>query len=154
MLVVENDMSNTVEEAYLDALPTTSAKIRALHAAGWSRSGIAGRLGIRYQHVRNVLVADEARRSGVAEASTPFDSQRAVTLRVAPNGRVVIPAGLRDALGLDDNPVLIARLEDGELRLTPPAVALRKAQALARTLVPEGVSLADELVAERRSEAW
>lgn len=37
-------------------LPTKSAKIRALAAAGLSRSEIAKGLGIRYQHVRNVLI--------------------------------------------------------------------------------------------------
>ena len=40
----------------ISALPTKSAKIRALDAEGWSRSDIARALGIRYQHVRNVLV--------------------------------------------------------------------------------------------------
>jgi DNA-binding CsgD family transcriptional regulator/bifunctional DNA-binding transcriptional regulator/antitoxin component of YhaV-PrlF toxin-antitoxin module len=38
-------------------LPTKSAKIRALAAEGYSRAEIARYLEIRYQHVRNVLVA-------------------------------------------------------------------------------------------------
>ena len=37
-------------------LPTTSAKIRALHRANFSRGQIAKALNIRYQHVRNVLI--------------------------------------------------------------------------------------------------
>ncbi len=37
-------------------LTTTSAKIRALHAANYKRTDIAKHLGIIYQHVRNVLV--------------------------------------------------------------------------------------------------
>ena len=36
---------------------TKSSKIRKLAAAGHSRADIAKALGIRYQHVRNVLVA-------------------------------------------------------------------------------------------------
>ncbi len=39
-----------------DHLPTKSAKIRYLNAQGWERGAIAKHLGIRYQHVRNVLV--------------------------------------------------------------------------------------------------
>ena len=39
----------------ISALPTKSAKIRALDAKGWSRSDIARALEIRYQHVYNVL---------------------------------------------------------------------------------------------------
>jgi hypothetical protein len=35
---------------------TTSAKIRALAVTGKSRAEIAKILGIRYQHVRNVLI--------------------------------------------------------------------------------------------------
>lgn len=53
------------KKAYEDAiakvkamnLGTKSAKIRALFAEGLTRSQIANYLGIRYQHVRNVLVA-------------------------------------------------------------------------------------------------
>lgn len=37
-------------------LTTVSSKIRALDAAGMTRSEIAKALGKRYQHVRNVLV--------------------------------------------------------------------------------------------------
>src|SRR5579871_2394495 len=40
-----------------EGLPTKSAKIRALYKRGASRSEIATYLNIRYQHVRNVLVA-------------------------------------------------------------------------------------------------
>lgn len=43
-------------DATVKGLPTKSAKIRALNAKGASRSEIANYLGIRYQHVRNVLV--------------------------------------------------------------------------------------------------
>jgi len=39
-----------------DALPTTSAKIRAMHQDGMSKGAIAKALGKRFQHVRNVLV--------------------------------------------------------------------------------------------------
>lgn len=38
---------------------TKSAQIRTLAEAGWPRAKIAEALSIRYQHVRNVLVADE-----------------------------------------------------------------------------------------------
>lgn len=36
-------------------LKLTSSQIRFLSAKGWERSDIANLLGIRYQHVRNVL---------------------------------------------------------------------------------------------------
>jgi len=40
----------------LNALPTTSARIRFLNELGKSRSEIAVELDKRYQHVRNVLI--------------------------------------------------------------------------------------------------
>ena len=40
----------------VEGLSTKSAKIRALNEAGFERAEIAQFLGIRYQHVRNVLV--------------------------------------------------------------------------------------------------
>ena len=43
-------------EAKVNKLPTKSAKIRYLASQGWTRSQIAKFLGIRYQHVRNVLI--------------------------------------------------------------------------------------------------
>lgn len=51
-------MSDTraTPEALTDGLATTSAKIRALAAAGYDRTEISQHLGIRYQHVRKVLV--------------------------------------------------------------------------------------------------
>lgn len=39
----------------VNSLTTKSAKIRALAAMNWSRGQISKALGLRYQHVRNVL---------------------------------------------------------------------------------------------------
>ena len=49
--------SNALPE-HIAALPTTSAKIRAMAAEGYSRGAIAKKLDIRYQHVRNVLITE------------------------------------------------------------------------------------------------
>ena len=54
---------------------------------------------------------------------------------------------------LKDNDTLVAHLENGELKLHGSRVGLRKAQAVLRRYVPEGVSLADELI-ERHVFAW
>lgn len=74
-------------------------------------------------------------------------------LKLGPGGRVVIPADFRQAMNIKEGDVVTAILEDGELRLIGLEVALRKAQELVRRYVPEGVSLADELIEDRRREA-
>ena len=75
------------------------------------------------------------------------------SLMVAPNGRVVIPADMRSVLGVKDGGKLIARIENGALVLESVQAALAGVQAMVRAYVPEGVSLVDELIAERRAEA-
>jgi AbrB family looped-hinge helix DNA binding protein len=74
-------------------------------------------------------------------------------LKVGPQGRVVIPAALRRALGLKPGAVLLGRVEDGQLILEGRDAVLRRLQARFASAVPRGVSLADELVAERRDAA-
>ncbi len=135
-------------------LPTKSGKIRALDAAGYKRADIARFLDIRYQHVRNVLVQGPPKSEGNRSPAPPgpgnVDAQR---LRVAEDGRLVIPAEMRSAMLVDDSGVVTARVVEGELRLLTPKAAVAKLQRMVSEAVPEGVSLVDELIAERRAEA-
>jgi AbrB family looped-hinge helix DNA binding protein len=142
--------------ASVEHLPTTSAKIRALAARGVERADIARTLGIRYQHVRNVLERDKARAAALAEPPQPalhHDNMPSVKVRLGPDGRVVVPAAIRDALGLKEGDVLFARLEGGEIKLLTPRAAMMRAQAIVRQFIPDNVSLVDELIADRRREA-
>ena len=72
--------------------------------------------------------------------------------KIGPNGRIVIPAACRKALGVEPGDEILMRLEDGEVHLYTQAQAIRRAQELVRKYVPEGVSLVDELMKERRRE--
>lgn len=145
---------------------TKSDKIRALSKAGYSRAEIARFLDIRYQHVRNVLVDDE--RTG---RSAPPIQPKAVSpdvrtatvsdneylpplrVRVGTDGRVSIPKEFCQALGLKESDPAIVAVEGDSVRLMSVPVAVRRAQAIVRRFVPPGVSLVDELIAERRAEA-
>ncbi len=75
------------------------------------------------------------------------------TMKMSEGGRVVIPAAIRKALELKEGDTVLWDLVDGEARLTTRRERLRRAQDLVRQYVPEGVSLVDELIAERRAEA-
>lgn len=137
-----------------EGLASKSDKMRALAKAGYKRKSIANFLGTRYQFVRNVLVQDEARKARKLAATTPSGEPKLppTKLRLGPDGRVVIPAAFREALGLADGDTLIASIENGELHLLTVQAAVRRAQAIVRRFVPEGVSLVDELIADRRRE--
>ena len=73
--------------------------------------------------------------------------------RVNENGRVVIPASYRKALGIKAGDEVILRMEDDELRITTMKRRIERAQRRIRQYVKPGVSLVDELIAERREAA-
>ena len=58
-----------------------------------------------------------------------------------------------DELGLSVGDPVVLEVEGGELRLRSQKRVIAEIQALVRQYVPEGVSLVDELIAERRREA-
>jgi len=74
-------------------------------------------------------------------------------MRVNENGRVVIPASFRKALGINIGDEIVLRIEDDELRITTLKRRLDRAKRLVRKHVKPGTSLADELIAERRQAA-
>ena len=49
--------------------------------------------------------------------------------------------------------MLIVRAKEDGVMVESASAALKRAQALVKTLVPEGVSLVDELINDRRREA-
>ena len=74
-------------------------------------------------------------------------------LRINENGRVVIPVSFRKALGIKAGDEILLRFEDDELRITTMKKRIERAQRHARKYVKPGVSLVDELIAERREAA-
>jgi AbrB family looped-hinge helix DNA binding protein len=73
--------------------------------------------------------------------------------RLNENGRLVIPASFRKALGINPGDEVVLRLEDDELRITTLKHRIARAQRLVRKHIKPGVSLVDELIAERRKAA-
>jgi AbrB family looped-hinge helix DNA binding protein len=74
-------------------------------------------------------------------------------LRINENGRVVIPAAFRKALGINPGDEILLRLEDDELRISTLRSRLERVRRHVRKYVKPGVSLVDELIAERREAA-
>jgi bifunctional DNA-binding transcriptional regulator/antitoxin component of YhaV-PrlF toxin-antitoxin module len=132
---------------------TKSEKIRRLDDLGVSRAEIARFLDIRYQHVRNVLLAREAKKVESAQSGQPSSGPRRLKIQAGAEGQIAVPARLLEVLGVDQGEAVFAVVEgEGEVRLMSAATALRRAQEFVRTLVPEGSQLADELIADRRHE--
>ena len=100
-------------------LPTKSAKIRALHAHGVPRADIARHLGIRYQHVYNVLqqplaATHPAAAPPVAPGPAAGEADEGVRLeRVAvdADGVVTLPPHVLAAMKVSGAEDLIARVD-------------------------------------------
>jgi AbrB family looped-hinge helix DNA binding protein len=73
--------------------------------------------------------------------------------KLSPNGRIVIPAALREALGIQPGESLVMDVEDGVLRIESYRARIHRIQKEFAHLAPSGRYASDELIAERRQEA-
>jgi hypothetical protein len=149
-------------EALLQGHKTVAGKIRALAAAGYPRAEIARILGKRYQHVRNVLEepgkANTPARSapeGMAEGDAgAFTHDKPKTYRLeVQNGSVTMPPEVLEALGAGPNGVIIAELDGEFFKIISVPESVRRIQERLRPYWRPGVSVVDELIADRRREA-
>jgi antitoxin component of MazEF toxin-antitoxin module len=148
-------------------LSTKSAKIRQLAAAGFARADIARYLSIRYQFVYNVLSAPQPKSVQPAPSGAPRPGGSAPGGSPGPSGPtsdwtwatvrkggfVQIPAAILEAMGVMEGDQVQLSLDGDVVRVLSRATALRDLQDHVRRYVPEGVSLVDQLLAERRAEA-
>ena len=90
-----------------------------------------------------------------SEAKTVEKPRPALTAKavVGDKGRIVIPAAIREAMGLEAGDELDMYIENHELHLSTRWNRLKRAQERAQKFYEPGRSLADELIAERRAEA-
>ena len=74
-------------------------------------------------------------------------------LHVADGGRIVIPAAVRDQLGLNIGSDIVMTVEDDHATLMNAKAARQRARQRVRRFIPAGASLSEELMAERKKEA-
>jgi len=73
--------------------------------------------------------------------------------QVGAKGRIVIPAEIREAMGIGVGDKVVFRVKDDELRISTLRSRIRRAQRNVRHLAPPGTLVSDELSAERREAA-
>ncbi len=145
-------MTNAAWVKATKGLPTTAAKIRALDAIGVSRADIARFLGIRYQHVRNVLTRERpATPVGVADAVAPFEGDDSQIV-MEPDGRVTIGPAAAEALGAGPGEALVAIPRDGGLWIATRRASRQNARAMAQRLLGKDGDLQSELQELRRMQ--
>jgi AbrB family looped-hinge helix DNA binding protein len=73
--------------------------------------------------------------------------------KVNENGRILIPAAIREQMGIKPGDSVVLTLEDGVLRVESYRAIIRKMQQEMQQYKKPGVSVTDEFIAERREEA-
>jgi len=76
-----------------------------------------------------------------------------VRTRIGEKGRLVIPAEIREAMGIKTGDSVDVSFDNYEIRVSTMRSRIRRAQERARQIIRPGVSLSEELMAERREEA-
>jgi AbrB family looped-hinge helix DNA binding protein len=85
--------------------------------------------------------------------ATDVSQRRPYRVRLASGGRIVIPAEVRQLLGLNEGEELLLSPDGDGFRLTTYRQAIQHAQSLFARIKGEGESAVDELLRERREEA-
>ena len=80
-------------------------------------------------------------------------NQQSIKTKVTEGGRIVIPAKMRDALGIKVGKNVTLTLKNGALEITTRDEAFRRIEEMMKPHIKPGRSVVDELIAERRREA-
>ena len=78
---------------------------------------------------------------------------KSVSSKINQNGRIVIPAAIRQEMGFKAGESLLMEVEDGVLRIESYLARIRRIQQEFAQYNRPGVLASDELIAERREEA-
>jgi len=79
--------------------------------------------------------------------------QLSIKTKVTEGGRIVIPAKMRDALGIKIGNKVTLTLKDGSLQITTRDEVIRRIEEVMKNYIKPGSSAVDELIKERREEA-
>ncbi len=79
--------------------------------------------------------------------------EQVVTARLSENGRIVIPADIRQKLELSPGDTVLLSVEGYVLKIEPQRARIRRIQESMRQFLPPDRVLSDELIADRREEA-
>ena len=76
---------------------------------------------------------------------------QSIDVKVASNGRMVLPASVRKAMGLHGDAKVILTVENDEVRLSPIGHGVSRAQALYREHAKHGRTI-DDFLSDRKAE--
>src|ERR1700677_423018 len=84
---------------------------------------------------------------------SPVKTGLSAKAALSANGRIVIPAAIREELGFAPGDTLLMDVEDGVLHIESYFARIRRIQQEIAKYIKPGILASDELIAERREEA-
>lgn len=75
-----------------------------------------------------------------------------VKAKVSKGGKVAIPSSCKKALNISDGDELLFDINDNQVVISPVKFALKKVRKMLKEHNPDGKSLVDELIQERKRE--
>ena len=91
--------------------------------------------------------------NGPSARGTPTQAPELQRIRIDRAGRLVVPASIRKALGIENEQTLTARLVDGGVHLQTLDAGLERVWAIAKRRGKTIPDVVDDFIAERRAEA-
>lgn len=79
-------------------------------------------------------------------------ASQTIDVKVASNGRMILPASVRKAMGLHGDAKVILTVEDDQVRLSPIGHGVSRAQALYRENAKHARTI-DDFLSDRKAEA-
>ena len=95
---------------------------------------------------------EETGQSGYAAALGKEKKPMLDRVKLGEGGRLVIPAAMREALGVRPGDELALEVEDGELKIKPYMAVIKELQAEFNRLVTDGMDVVDDFLRERRED--
>lgn len=104
-----------------------------------------------YTKVAGVVVM--AKQPGFSETAGAFETTGHVVNSLGADGRLMIPAAIRDAVGIQRGDKVRMRVENGRIVISGIKADWARIQGIAAHLKKPGESVVEEFLAERRAEA-
>lgn len=127
-------------------MKTKAEKVRALHQAGVSTADIGRYIGIRYQHVYNVLLRAGLVSKGGQSAEEPTEAGEISVLALRKDGSLQLPPHLMEKYGFAAGEPLFCRETADGITLMSREAALAHVREAARARMPEQAALIEALL--------
>lgn len=139
-------MDNTEMDRITAGMKAKAEKVRALNQAGVPTADIGRYLGIRYQHVYNVLLRAGVITKGGGDEAPVKDAGDILVVDMRKDGSIRLPANVMAKYGLEAGGTIFCRQTEGGLVLMSREAALAHVREAARSKMPEQAALFEALL--------